>query len=230
MNELIWFLSLIFYFACTLFLYRYFGLSGLYIWIPMATILANIEVLKLIPLFSMGSVTLGNIPYASIFLATDILSENYGKLAARKAVLIGFATIIISLISMNLALAYTPALDDFAHPHIEAVFGFFWRLALGSLGAFLISQLYDIWAYDKIRHIFPKQLWLRNNGSTLISQLLDTTVFCFIAFWGSPEFPPEVFWSVYVSTYVLKALVASLDTPILYLARNWHRQGKIKAN
>ncbi len=79
-NESLWFLLLFVNFTAILIAYRFFGKLGLYIWIPIATILANIQVLKMVDLLSIG-VTLGNITYASSFLVTDILSENYGKKA-----------------------------------------------------------------------------------------------------------------------------------------------------
>ena len=60
-------------------------------------------------------------------------------------------------------------------------------------------------------------MWLRNNGSTLTSQAIDTILFTSIAFWG--VYPPKVFLSILISTYLFKAVVAILDTPFMYLAR-----------
>jgi len=225
MNELLFIGSLVFYFLCVLLLYRFLGVIGLLAWIPIATILANIEVLKLVPLFGFTEVTLGNVFYASTFLVTDILSENHGKKEAHKAVLLGFVAITITLVGMNLAMAFTPSEVDKTQPLLIGLFTVLPRLALGSLAAYLVSQAYDVWAYDKIRGLFPRFLWLRNNGSTLVSQLLDTSIFCVIAFWG--DVPLEVFIQIFISTYVIKALIAVLDTPVLYLARYWKQKGKI---
>ena len=96
------------------------------------------------------------------------------------------------------------------------------RIALGSLAAYGFSQLHDIWAYDLWRRRFPskKFIWLRNNFSTMVSQLLDTLIFTLIAFWG--VFETSVLIDIMLSTYVLKWVVALLDTPFLYVARNWH--------
>ncbi|MBF1204062.1 MAG: VUT family protein, partial [Fusobacterium periodonticum] len=77
-NIFLWFLMLVINFSCILFAYRKFGKIGLYIWVPISTILANIQVVILVNLFGMEA-TLGNILYAGGFLITDILSENYGK-------------------------------------------------------------------------------------------------------------------------------------------------------
>ncbi len=89
-NEFLWLVLLLINFSAILLAYRFFGKTGLYVWIPIATILANIQVLKMVDLLTIG-VTLGNITYASSFLVTDILSENYGKRSAKRAVFIGFS-------------------------------------------------------------------------------------------------------------------------------------------
>ena len=92
-NEAIWLFMLVINFTAILGMYRRLGLLGLYVWIPIAVIVANIQVLKTVQLFGLTA-TLGNIAYASTFLATDIISENHGKEAANKAVWIGFVSII----------------------------------------------------------------------------------------------------------------------------------------
>ena len=84
-NELLWIVMLLLNFAGILVMYRLFGRIGLYAWVPIAVIIANIQVIKTVQLFGLTS-SLGNIVYATSFLATDILSENYGKKDAGKAV------------------------------------------------------------------------------------------------------------------------------------------------
>jgi hypothetical protein len=92
-------------------------------------------------------------------------------------------------------------------------------VALGSLLAYLLSQWHDIWAYHLIRAKTGKRLlWLRNNASTLVSQLIDSLVFCLIAFWG--VFSASVWLEILLTTYLIKALSAGLDTPFIYLARH----------
>jgi uncharacterized integral membrane protein (TIGR00697 family) len=124
---------------------------------------------------------------------------------------------------MQLALLFQPAADDFAQPHLAALFGFMPRIALGSLAAYLVSQMHDIWIFHIIKErTGGKHLWLRNNLSTMSSQLLDSLVFCSIAFLGL--FPMNVWWEIVISTYVIKLAVAALDTPFMYLARRlFHR-------
>jgi len=228
MNELYWVLLLALNFSAILLAYRFFGKTGLYIWTPIAVIVANIQVLKTIELFGVVA-TLGNIVYATSFLATDILNENHGREDARKAVAIGFFSLIVMTVFMNVALLFIPHSSDFAHKSLSTLFTVMPRIAVASLIAYLISQLHDIRAYHFWKTRFPdtKFIWLRNNASTMVSQLLDSLIFSTIAFYGL--FPFSVFLEIVVTTYLLKWLVAALDTPLLYLAKRQFDRGKIPA-
>jgi queuosine precursor transporter len=226
-NEVLWLCMLLANFIGILIAYQLFGQTGLYIWIPIATILANIQVLKMVDLLAIG-VTLGNITYATSFLVTDILSENYGRKAARKAVYIGFFSLIVTVVIMNIALSFKPNDFDFIQESLNNIFTLLPRIALASLIAYGVSQLHDVWAYNAWKNLFPDErfLWLRNNASTMVSQLIDSALFTFIAFWGL--LPQAEFMQILVTTYLLKWLVAVADTPFLYLARTMFRRQTIQ--
>jgi uncharacterized integral membrane protein (TIGR00697 family) len=226
MNELLWFIMLIVNFAAILGIYRLYGKAGLYIFIPVAVIVANIQVLKNVELFGFTT-TLGNVVYASTFLVTDILSENYGKKFAKKAVFIGFFALIMATLLMNLALLFTPAETDFAQEALQTIFSLFPRIAGASLGAYLISQLHDVWAFHLWKRRFPSTrfLWLRNCASTIVSQLIDTVVFTFAAFLG--QYPFSVVVEILWTTYLIKLFVALLDTPFVYIAKWWKEKKRI---
>jgi len=221
MNEILWVSMLLVNFGAILVSYRIWGKVGLYLWIPIAVIVANIQVTKTIELFGFTA-TLGNIVYATSFLVTDILSENYGKKDAARAVGMGFFALIMMTVLMNLALFFIPDSSDFAHGSLSTIFSLMPRIALGSLIAYGFSQLHDIWAYDFWKNKFPsiKFIWLRNNLSTMVSQLLDTLIFTLIAFWG--VFETSVLIDIMITTYLLKWIVALLDTPFIYVARGWY--------
>ncbi|RKX75949.1 MAG: VUT family protein [Spirochaetes bacterium] len=230
MNELLWFLMLLANFGAILLLYRMLGKTGLYLWVPIAIVVANIQVLKTISLFGVTT-TLGNIVYATTFLVTDILSENYGKRHARYAVFIGFFSLIVVTILMNLALLFKPAPSDFAQEALNTIFGFMPRIVVASLSAYWLSQLHDVWAYHLWKRWFPETrfIWLRNNASTMVSQLIDTAVFTFMAYLGVFEF--DVVIQILWTTYLMKWLVAAADTPLVYIAKRWQvesRAGKIE--
>ena len=216
-NLILWILFMFFDLSMVLVAYRFFGKNGLYATIVMSIIVANIQVIKLVDIAGI-TVTLGNILYGSIFLSTDMLSEFYGKKAAKKGVWLGFFTIIVATAYMQIALAFKPAADDFVQPHLIGIFSFLPRIVFASLIAYIISQHHDVWAYNFWKKKTKgKLLWVRNNASTLISQLIDSVIFSFIAFWG--VFPMHIFIQILITTYVFKMIVAMIDTPFLYYAK-----------
>ncbi|SNZ10281.1 hypothetical protein SAMN05421503_1657 [Terribacillus aidingensis] len=217
-NEILWILFAVINFILLLIMYRLFGRLGLFVWVGMATVVANIQVTKTIELFGLTA-TMGNIMFGTIFLASDILNENYGKKAARKVVGLGFASLISMTLIMQGVLLFDPAESDFAQGSLSTIFGFIPRITLGSLLAFGISQYIDVWLYALVKRLLPddKYLWVRNNGSTMFSQLIDTLVFCTIAFAGTYEW--SVWIEIFISTYVLKFIVSIISTPFLYGAK-----------
>ncbi len=218
-NELLFIITLLLYLGCVLVLYKLFGRNGLFAFAIFGTLLGNIAVCKCMDLFGL-STTSGNVLYASTFLVTDILSEKYGKKDAKKAVMYSFSIMVLWLIGTQLLLQFTPNGSDFVDPSLQAVFGLVPRITFASLAGFLCSQNIDVFLYH---YIWSKtgdgkgKLWLRNNGSTLVSQAIDTVIFTFLAFWGT--YPTDVFISIVVTTYLFKAIVAVVDTPFIYMAR-----------
>ncbi|WP_337742742.1 queuosine precursor transporter [Fusobacterium gonidiaformans] len=227
-NELLWAIMLLCNFICIMVIYYRFGKIGLFAWVPVATILANIQVVMLVRLFGM-EVTLGNILYAGGYLVTDLLAENYGKEDAKKAVYLGFFSMIAMTIIMQVAIHFTPSSAGIElFDGVKGVFALMPRLAIASLLAYLISQQHDIWAYEFWRYRFQdrKYIWIRNNASTMVSQLLDSFIFTVVAFYG--VFPLPVLWEVFIGTYLIKFLVAICDTPFIYLGEYLKRMGKIQ--
>ena len=222
-NELLLILSLFFLFGAVLVFYRLFGKLGLYVWTVIATIAANIEVLILVDAFGLEQ-TLGNVLFATTFLVMDILSENHSKKEANIAVNIGIATSISFILISQSWMLYSPSVNDFARPSIETIFSNTPRLMLASLIVYAICQKFDVWAYHKWWSFTSKRcgdskrfLWLRNNGSTLISQLLNAVLYTMGAFWGLYDIPTLI--SIALSSYIIFIVTSLADTPVIYLAR-----------
>jgi queuosine precursor transporter len=215
MNELLWVITLLVNFFGILLFYKLFKKPGLFIWIGIATILCNIQVLKTVEIFGIVA-TLGNIIYGSIFLATDILSEKYGKEEARKGVLVGFFSLLTMIILMNIAIYYIPHESDFSQESLKTIFEIMPRIGFASLIAYLISQFLDTGLYAYLKRKTDK-IWIRNNLSTIISQLVDSVIFSTIAFLG--VFELSIFMQILLSTYLFKFAVSILDTPFIYLAK-----------
>ena len=223
MNELLLIASLLVVYGGVLLAFRLFGKTGLYCFTCIATITANIEVLILVNAFGMEQ-TLGNILFASTFLVTDILSEIAGKKEAQKAVNLGIFTSVLFIIISQSWLLYQPSANDWAQEPIRSIFSNTPRLMIVSVLVYAICQRFDVWAYHKwwnftkIKFGDEKRfLWLRNNGSTLISQLLNTILYTFGAFWGMYEFP--VLINIALASYVIFIVTSLADTPFVYLAR-----------
>lgn len=225
-NELLLIGSLVFIFASVLIAYRFFGKTGLFCVSAIATVLANIEVVILIKAFGMEQ-TLGNVLFAATFLITDILSECEGKKEANKAVWLGVFSSLFFLLLSQSWLLYVPSASDFIHPSIKDVFSNTPRMIIASLVVYAISQLFDVWLYHKWWDFTEKKfgdrrrfLWLRNNGSTLISQILNTLLFTVFAFGGT--YDVKTLWSIFLSSYVIYIFTSLLDTSCVYIARKMH--------
>jgi len=216
-NELLWIGTLILSLFMVVLSYKLFGKTGLYIWTAMAVILANIQVMKTVQVFGLVT-ALGNVVYASLFLVTDILNENHTKKDAQKAVWIGFFILISTTILMQLTIQFIPYESKELSDSLTNVFSVLPRIAFASLVAYIISQSHDVWFFAKLKKKHKKKLlWLRNNLSTICSQLLDNVIFTLIAFFG--VFPWDIILQIFLTSMIMKVIVATCDTPFLYLAR-----------
>lgn len=218
MNEALFFITIIVNFSGVIFAYKFFGKMGVFAWIALATIVANVEVLKCVDIFGMA-LTLGNVTYGSIFLATDILNEKYGVEEAQKSVYLGFFALLMFTIITQIDLHYISNEADFAGEAMKTLFTITPRICFASMSAYFVSNMMDVYLYKFIRNILPsdKFLWVRNNGATCLSQLFDTAMFTYIGFAG--VFSKEVVFQLFITTYLIKILIAILDTPFLYMAK-----------
>ena len=232
--ELVWVLLLLICFTAALVLLRLFGATGLYVYIAVAVIGANLQVLKPVQ-FSVFAdpVALGTILFASTYLCTDILTEHYGRAAARRGVLLGFSAFLLWTVLTLLTLGFAPLTPDQAgeplawalpvHDAMAVLVTPVPALFVAGMTAYLLSQYHDIWLYRLLwRLTGGRYLWLRNNLSTAVSALIDNIVFSVLAW---VVFAPEpLAWQALVFTYILgtyglRLMVAALDTPFLYLSR-----------
>ena len=223
MNELLLVLSLLISFGATVLFLKLFGKSGLFAWIGICAVFANVEVLILVHAFGMDQ-TLGNTLFASSFLATDILSELYGKKDANKGVLVGIITTVLFILLSTMWINYVPAEGDWAMPFVKQLFANTPRVLIASLIAYAVSEAFDVWLYHKWWTLTEKRfgnknkyLWFRNNFSTLFSQLVNIVIFNFGAFLGI--YSLSQLFSITIACYVIYIVTSLLDTPFIYLAK-----------
>ena len=229
MNELIFFLFLAGLLSMNLLALRE-GKWALWMLIGLYSLIMNLFVVKQLTLFGMV-LTGGNALYGASFLATDMLSEFYGRKAAFRGVLTGFAVMVFFIICTQVLLFWTPAPSDWAQIPLQQIFTFAPRILIASLVAYMTAQLLDVWIFSSLKKRHHAHfLWLRNNLSTLLSQGVDTLIF---TFGGLVAFPAlgiagildlSIAGEVFCATYALKILIAILDTPFLYIGRWIYKQ------
>ena len=220
----VWLIMLFFCFSSILIFLKLFSFAGLYVYSALAVIIGNIQVLKTVDFFySPEPVALGTILFSSTYLCTDILSEHFGKDKAQKNVLISFVSFLFVTIVMLVTIGFNPSANDWAQDSLENIFTPMSRFFIASMIAYLISQYFDVWIYSTIKNLTMNRfLWLRNNLSTILSSLIDNTVFSILA-WIILNPNPETFYNVIMiyilGTYILRIFIAFIDTPFMYLSK-----------
>ncbi len=208
-------------------------------------VLTNIIGMKLFqaPFYPEFALTTGIVTYPITFLITDIVSEVYGKRRADFMVLVGFLMSLLMLAVVQLAIALPPhaywvppqaaffadgwtaaagappqpALEGYQHA-FRSVFAFNALLLFGSMLAYLVAQLCDNYLFHFFKRLTNgRHLWLRNNGSTLVSQLIDTLVVNSILFFIGFGMDFATGFGIMATIYAYKAVFALCDTPFIYL-------------
>ncbi|WP_291295097.1 queuosine precursor transporter [Elioraea sp.] len=231
--DVVWLMMAAASFGAVLAMLAAFGRTGLVVFIAVAVIAANLQVLKVVPFVLLpGPVAEGTVVFAATYLATDILAEHYGPAAARQAVWLGFAAHLIMTVLMLLALGYRPldaatAGEGLAwalpfHDHLAALFTPAPALFVAGMTSYLVSQLIDIRIFTALGIATAgRALWLRNTASTAVSALIDSVLFSTLAFvvFAENPVPWDVLWRTYIlGTWLVRLGLAVADTPAMYLA------------
>jgi len=217
MNELVIIGEVLVIFATLLLCKKFFGREGVIAWVGFATILANIITAKNANVFGL-STAIGTVMFASTFLATDILAEYYSVEDAKKAVKVGLFTNIVLIVSTQIALLYIPSEFDYAHEAMQTLFSLNLRISVASAAMYYIANMADIYVFGKIKKkTNGRMLWLRNNVATILCNCLENFGFIGLAFAGIYDF--GTIMTIAISTSIVEAFVAVLDTPFLYLAK-----------
>jgi queuosine precursor transporter len=155
----------------------------------------------------------GVLAYSITFLCTDMVGEVYGKQTAQRVVISGFVTLLLVMGLIQLAIVWPSAPWWKRGEAFDGVLGQSFRIILASIIAYLVSQFFDIWIFSKIKDATQGRfLWIRNNSSTILSQLIDSILFVSIAFWG--KLPIQ---EIIIGQWIVKIGIALLDTPFVYI-------------
>ena len=184
-------------------------------------VLTNTVGVKLFTLFGT-TLPVSIIWYPLTFLVTDVVSEVYGARRARFLVIMGFAMSLLllgfSLIGIALpASSFYPLAQDYRN-----IFGPVWRLLFASMAAYLLAQLVDVWLFHFWKRVTRgRHLWLRNNASTIVSQLVDSVTVNTIFLYNNPDVftgTTRDLVGIILGVYLVKVVIAAADTPFCYLA------------
>lgn len=194
----------------------YLVLSGIFI---ASLVTCNLIANKFVSVdlgFKVFIVSAGILPYPLTFLVTDLISELYGQKKANLVVFSGFVASVFVLIFLWLGSQFSAIsgsiVDDITY---DSVFQNAWRLIAASMVAYLFAQFVDVRIFHFWKRLTKgKHLWLRNNGSTIASQLIDTTLVVCILFVGVWE--SDQIYSAILDGWLFKMLMAFIDTPIIY--------------
>ena len=231
--EALWVITVFYDLLLASLLFYFFGKEGLYLAIVIGIVLSNLQGGKVsdVVIFDRTfTVSMGAIMYSGIYFATDLLSEKYGRREANRAVILGALANIAVMLTLVLSTFFLPSdvadSADEVHNAISTLAVYSPIFVIGSITAYLISQLFDVWIFHKIKSITgTRMLWLRNNLSTLLSQALDTFIYTFV--WvlaGQLDFSTAA--AIALSKYIFKFAIAILDTIFIYMLReikpkNW---------
>ena len=226
-QELLWLFTVVYDLGLAILLYRFFGKYGLYTAVVLGIVLGNLQGGKVSELELFGysfTASMGAILYSGIYFATDVLNEKYGREEANRAVLLGFVANLAVMITLLISVQFRPsditgsALE--VHNAIATLAGYSPIFVIGSLTAYLISQTFDVWFFHKIRsYTGESKLWLRNNLSTITSQLLDTMIYQFT--WVMAGMDLKTAFLIAVTKYIFKVFIAGIDTIFIYWVRKW---------
>lgn len=216
MNIVLGILGMLICFSIEVLVEKIFKKEGLYVWISVALVTANILVAKNINILGLQA-TLGNILFASTFLATDILSEKYSAKESKKAINIGIVAVILFTLATQFSLMFNPNELDMVNDSMKNIFTLNLRISISSIVMCYLSNLLDIFLFEKLKKKIPQKLWIRNNIATIISNCLENYLFTFFAFVGVYDIMSIL--AIATTTTILEIIIAICDTPFLYLSK-----------
>jgi uncharacterized integral membrane protein (TIGR00697 family) len=177
---------------------------------------------KLITVFGVP-MSVGILPWPIVFVTTDLINEYFGEKGVRKLSLITASLIIYTFAILFIAMRI-PAMQGanlITDDQFNGVFGQSMWIIVGSITAFMVSQLIDVTIFHFVKNkTGGKMIWLRSTGSTVISQLFDSFIVLGIAFWMTGKMTTEIFIASALTGYIVKLVIAVLLTPLIYLGHS----------
>lgn len=204
----------------------FFGKIGIYAMIVLTMIVANLQVLKIVQFdFYPEPIPLGKIAICFSFLATDILTEFYGKKSAYDGVYLGFFANISLMLLMLVTIGYSPLAPEIGlnlHNEIKTIFTPMPFIFLAGVIAFVFSQILDIHIYTKIKEkLEGKYLWIRSFVSTVIASLVDNIIFYSLALYIFNRFVTleSLIYSYIFGTFFFRTGIIFFSSFVIYIVK-----------
>lgn len=177
---------------------------------------------KLINVFGVP-MSVGILPWPIVFVTTDLINEYFGEKGVRKLSLITASLIAYTFVILFTAMRIPAMQGDklVTDEQFNGVFGQSMWIIVGSITAFMVSQLIDVSIFHFVKNkTGGKMIWLRSTGSTVISQLFDSFIVLGIAFWMTGKMTTEIFIASAITGYFVKMIIAIVLTPLIYLGHS----------
>lgn len=192
---------------------RRFGVDYIVATMAGLLVISNILAAKVVVVWNYN-VPAGILPFAATYLLTDLITEKWGRAQAQRTIWTAFYSNLVVLVPVMIAVHWKAAFPGEFADSFDSVLGLTPRIVVASFAAYIVSQNHDVVAFlFWNRMTGGRFLWLRNNASTAVSQLIDTVIFIPIAFAGRVDVP---LMSLIVGQYVVKLIIAIIDTPLIY--------------
>lgn len=224
MNELLLVIEVVLTFGAVVLAKKLFGKAGLMAWTAVAMILANLTVVKCVPMFGLD-VTLGNVMFASTFLATDMIVELYGDKEAKLSILMGVCATVCFMVCTQVTLLYVPTAFDIAQEPMATLFALNLRSSIASIACCMLANLADVWVYKKIREATKgKYMGFRSSFAAILCNCVENFLFMFLAFGGLYE--PVELVVMAITTSAIEGILGLCNPPFLYLATWREKHGE----
>lgn len=245
-NSIIFIVLVLICYGCAVLVEKKWGKAGLFGWIAIATIISNILAASVGPMCGFSGVTLANVPFATIFLAGQMLSEFYSEDDGKKGVNVGLFSAISFLGIMMLSSYLQPEVYDSVTAPINFLFGFgSYNMCntVASVLMFYIANLVNVYIFNRIREkTGEKKLWLANNVATILSNCTENFAFVLLGLYLFPNAVLAMFPTAFdpcnlmpigaclqiaLTTCVFEFVLSFLSTPTFYLAKRIHEKNNM---
>lgn len=241
LNSILFAVLIILCYGCLILAERLYGKAGIFAWIAVATVVSNITAASIGPMLGIHGVTLANVPFATVFLSTQILSICYGREEGTRGVYVGLYSALTFVGLMMVSSYLVPESYDSVTGSINHLFSFgSYNMCntVASVSMFFLANLCNVLLFNKLRDkLENKHLWIAKNVATITTNCLENFAFVLLGLYLLPNIVLKIFPGAFdasnlmpigacllvaVTTCIFEITLSVLDTPVLYLMKKLH--------